>query len=60
MDCWIIEYTQRRNLNRGYLKLEVWQRRMDLFGKNKLLALITSIEAKRDTGGWQDSLSTDP
>jgi four helix bundle protein len=25
-----MEYTKRRNLNRGYLKLEVWQRGMDL------------------------------
>jgi len=26
-----MEYTKRRNLNRGYLKIEVWQRGMDLF-----------------------------
>src|SRR5438034_9800117 len=26
-----MEYTKRRNLNRGYMKLEVWQRWMDLF-----------------------------
>ncbi len=25
-----MEYTKRRNLNRGYMKLEVWQRGMDL------------------------------
>src|ERR1017187_10974059 len=34
MDCWIIgfmEYTKRRNLNRGYMKLEAWQCGMDLF-----------------------------
>src|SRR5256885_16782881 len=42
MDWWIgglvdegiigyMEYTKRRNLNRGYMKLEVWQRGMDLF-----------------------------
>jgi four helix bundle protein len=34
MDQWIngfMEYTKRRNLNRGYMKLEVWQRGMDLF-----------------------------
>src|SRR5438552_17654946 len=31
LDCWIMEYTKRRNLNRGYMKLEVWQRGMDLF-----------------------------
>ena len=138
-----MEYTKRRNLNRGYMKLEVWQRGMDLFEmayrlaaavadfklraqftdsaqsvsanvaegygrrtlpeylqflytakgslaealtrgcglwrvrlisdadfesfdqlhyevENKLLALITSIEAKRGTGDWQDSLPTDP
>ena len=55
-----MEYTKRRNLNRGYMKLEVWQRGIDLFDLNKLLALNTAIEAKRDTGGWQDSLPTDP
>ena len=27
----IMEYTKRRNLNRGYMKLDVWQRGMDLF-----------------------------
>jgi four helix bundle protein len=26
-----MEYTKRRNLNRGYMKLEVWQRGMDMF-----------------------------
>jgi four helix bundle protein len=26
-----MEYTKRRNLNRGYMKLDVWQRGMDLF-----------------------------
>lgn len=26
-----IDYAKRRNLNRGYMKLEVWQRGMDLF-----------------------------
>ena len=26
-----MEYTKRRNLNRGYLKLEAWQRGLDLF-----------------------------
>lgn len=26
-----MNYTKRRNLNRGYMKLEVWQRGMDLF-----------------------------
>jgi four helix bundle protein len=34
VDWWIdgfMEYTKRRNLNRGFMKLEVWQRGMDLF-----------------------------
>jgi len=26
-----MDYTKRRNLNRGYMKLEVWHRGMDLF-----------------------------
>jgi len=26
-----MEYTKRRNLNRGYMKLEAWQRAMELF-----------------------------
>lgn len=26
-----MEYTKRRNMNRGYMKLEVWQRGIDLF-----------------------------
>ena len=26
-----MEYTKRRNLNRGYMKLEAWHRGMDLF-----------------------------
>ena len=138
-----MEYTKRRNLNRGYMKLDVWQRGMDLFEmayklagavaafklrsqfadaaqsvsaniaegygrrsrpeyvqflyiakgslaesltracgfwriklisdadfesfdqlhyevENKLLALISSIESKRGTGDWQDSLPTPP
>lgn len=37
----VMEYTKRRNLNRGYMKLEVWQRGMDLFGMAFQLA--TSI-----------------
>lgn len=45
-----MDYTKRRNLNRGYMKLEVWQ----------LLRLIESVESKRDTNEWQDSLPTRP
>src|SRR5450755_1464946 len=29
--CLFMEYTKRRNLNRGYMKLDVWQRGLDLF-----------------------------
>jgi four helix bundle protein len=35
-----MEYTKRRNLNRGYMKLEAWQRGMDLFA----MAFRLSIE----------------
>src|ERR1039457_4217800 len=34
MDFWIVgfmEYTKRRNLNRGCMKLEAWQRGVELF-----------------------------
>lgn len=138
-----MDYTKRRNLNRGYMKLEVWLRGMDLFElafrlaagvadfklksqftdaaqsvsaniaegygrrslleyrqflyiakgslaealtrsaglwraklitdaefetfdtlhyevENKLLRLIESVESKRDTNEWQDSLPTRP
>lgn len=27
-----MEYTKRRNINRGYMKLEVWNEAIDLFG----------------------------
>ena len=33
-----MEYTKRRNLNRGYMTLEVWQRGMDLFDLSFQLA----------------------
>jgi len=29
--CNFMEYTKRRNLNRGYMKLEAWQRGLDWF-----------------------------
>jgi len=143
LNFWIMEYTKRRNLNRGYMKSDAWQRGVDLFEmayrlgaavadfklwsqftdsaqsvsanvaegygrrtlpeylqflytakgslaetltrgcslrrvqlisdtdfesfdqlhyevENKLLALISSIESKRGTGDWQDSLPTHP
>ncbi len=39
-----MEYTKRRNLNRGYMTLEVWQRGMDLF----------DLESKRENDVWRD------
>jgi len=74
MDKWIVgflesciksrvEYTKRRTLNRGYMKLDVWQKGMDLFAfgfdlENKLLALISSLESGRAHGSWQSTLPT--
>jgi hypothetical protein len=62
-----MEYTKRRNLNRGYLKLEVWQRGMDLFEMAWRLAgavsdfhLISALESQRATDEWQTSLATHP
>lgn len=37
-----MEYTKRRNLNRGYMKLEAWQRGMDLFVMAFRLSVRTS------------------
>src|SRR5438874_1695941 len=37
-----MEYTKRRNLNRGYMKLDVWQRGMDLFDLAFRLAIHVS------------------
>jgi len=50
MDDWIfgfMEYTKRRNLNRGYMKLEAWQRGMDLFVMGfRLSAQVTDLKLK--------------
>ncbi len=52
-----MEYTKRRNLNRGYMKLDIWQRGLDLYEvENKLLALISSLESKRANHDWNDTL----
>jgi hypothetical protein len=56
----MVEYTKFRNKNRGYMKLEAWQKAMELFKfkqidtlhyetENKLINLIASLEVKRDT-----------
>ena len=42
-----MEYTKRRNLNRGYMKLDVWQRGMDLFESAfRLAGLVADFKLK--------------
>jgi four helix bundle protein len=42
-----MEYTKRRNLKRGYMKLNVWQRGMDLFDQAfKLGALLSDFKLR--------------
>lgn len=42
-----MEYTKRRNLNRGYMKLETWQRAMDLFAlAYKLSSKVSDLKLK--------------
>ena len=48
LDLWmsggmeVLAYTKRRNLNRGYMKLQVWQRAMDLFEMSSQLSRAVS------------------
>ena len=51
MEWWIdrgdtaFEFTKRRNLNRGYMKLEVWNDAMELFALvEKILREISSLD----------------
>jgi len=60
MDVWIMdgwdssrtilnsmEYTKRRNLNRGYMKLDAWQRGMDLFAMAfRLTAALSDLKLR--------------
>ena len=39
----MVEYTKRRNINRGYMKLEVWQKAIELY---KLIHPVLYNEAK--------------
>jgi four helix bundle protein len=42
-----MEYTKRRNLNRGYMKLEAWQRGVDLFVMSfRLSATVSDFKLK--------------
>ena len=56
------EYTRRLNLDRGYMKLEVWQRAIDLYKliwklteETKLLFLLRGLETKKN-GTWNDRI----
>jgi len=41
------EYTKRRNVNRGYMKLDVWQEAMELFRMtNEILKSAVNVEFK--------------
>jgi four helix bundle protein len=42
-----MNYTKRRNVNRGYMKLDVWQKGMDLFDLGyRLSAAVTDFKLK--------------
>ena len=42
-----MQYSKRNNLNRGYMKLEVWQRAMDLFEMAfRLVAAVSDFKLK--------------
>jgi len=42
-----MEYTKRRNLNRGYMKLDAWQRGMDLFSMAfRLCAAVSDLKLR--------------
>ena len=56
--------TNYKNKNRGYQQLRVWQDAIDRYVlndlsfklENGLLKLVESLEHKRETGDWIDSL----
>jgi four helix bundle protein len=53
-----MEYTKRRNLNRGYMKLEAWQRGMDLFVLAfRLAANVSDFKLKSQFGDAAQSVS---
>ena len=53
-----MEYSKRRNLNRGYMKLEVWQRGMDLFQLTYRLA--TAVPEFKLKSQFTDSAQSVP
>jgi four helix bundle protein len=53
-----LECSKRRNLNRGYMKLEVWQRGMDLFEMSYRLAVaVSDFKLKSQFTGAAQSVS---
>ncbi|MEP6662521.1 MAG: four helix bundle protein [Verrucomicrobiota bacterium] len=53
-----MEYTKRRNLNRGYMKLEAWQRGMDLFALAfRLCAGVSDFKLKSQFADAAQSVS---
>jgi hypothetical protein len=54
------EYTKFRNKNRGYMKLEVWQKSVELY---KLIwntvYLEVKVESKRENGTWINRIADD-
>ena len=55
-----MENTKRRNLNRGYLKLDVWQRGMDLFEMAyRLAATVLQFKLRSQRADAAQSVSAD-
>jgi hypothetical protein len=54
-----MEYTKRRNLNRGYMKLDVWQRGMDLFEMAyRLAADVADFKLRSQFTDWTMGCTT--
>jgi four helix bundle protein len=53
-----MEYTKRRNLNRGYMKLDAWQRGMDLFSMAyRLTASVSDLKLRSQFRDATQSIS---
>jgi hypothetical protein len=71
-EWWSGGFMERKNKNRGYKRLRVWQDAVTLYVEtcrlfksidgqafrleNSLLRLIESLERKRDSGTWTETL----
>jgi hypothetical protein len=57
----MMEYTKRRNLNRGFMKLEAWQRGMDLFVMAaRLSTALSDLKLKSQFGDAEAQQSIHP